>query len=402
MKQLVCEMCGGTDLVKDGGVFVCQTCGCKYSIEEARKMMVEGTVEVAGTVKIDNSAQIQNFLDLSKNAYESGNGQSAFDYANKALEIAPQNSRAWIAKMKAIEYMGTFGDLKMMEVIEAGKNAVTYAPEDQKKEITLEVYTYELTRALSLLKLAMTKMRDTEDVKSTFKRFALISVLTAGKNTLQVDSKVVNLYDNVANEAMATVLLVPDEVMADFSSLAKLAGECAKQYQYETDALIERYKIYGATLLDSALKTRNEKKKSVEEKAKRAEALAIEKEEKERAERIEAYWNDHSDEKADLDAKKSAADAAIKALSDEMDQIPELSQKKEFDAKIASLEQQMSSLGLFKGKEKKALQSEIDTIRADLKPVEAVITEKRKAIQAKIDEQAKIIKDVEAELNKDR
>ena len=29
MKQLTCEMCGGTDLVKDGGVFICQTCGCK-------------------------------------------------------------------------------------------------------------------------------------------------------------------------------------------------------------------------------------------------------------------------------------------------------------------------------------------------------------------------------------
>lgn len=37
MKQMVCEMCGGTDLIKKDGVFVCQTCGCKYSIEEAKK-----------------------------------------------------------------------------------------------------------------------------------------------------------------------------------------------------------------------------------------------------------------------------------------------------------------------------------------------------------------------------
>lgn len=37
MKQLVCEMCGSKDLVKDGGVFVCQSCGCKYSVEEAKK-----------------------------------------------------------------------------------------------------------------------------------------------------------------------------------------------------------------------------------------------------------------------------------------------------------------------------------------------------------------------------
>lgn len=59
MKQLTCEMCGSTDLIKDGGVFVCQTCGCKYSVEEARKMMIEGTVDVRGTVQVDNSANVK-------------------------------------------------------------------------------------------------------------------------------------------------------------------------------------------------------------------------------------------------------------------------------------------------------------------------------------------------------
>ena len=39
MKQLTCEMCGSTDIIKQDGVFVCQTCGCKYSVEEAKKMM---------------------------------------------------------------------------------------------------------------------------------------------------------------------------------------------------------------------------------------------------------------------------------------------------------------------------------------------------------------------------
>ena len=60
MKRLTCEMCGSTDLLKQDGVFVCQSCGCKYSVEEARKMIVEGTVEVAGTVKVDDTSKIQN------------------------------------------------------------------------------------------------------------------------------------------------------------------------------------------------------------------------------------------------------------------------------------------------------------------------------------------------------
>lgn len=51
MKQLKCELCGSVELIKQDGVFVCQSCGCKYSVEDAKKMMFEGTVEVAGTVK---------------------------------------------------------------------------------------------------------------------------------------------------------------------------------------------------------------------------------------------------------------------------------------------------------------------------------------------------------------
>lgn len=46
MKQLTCEMCGSTDLLKQDGVFICQSCGTKYSLEEAKKMMAEETTEV--------------------------------------------------------------------------------------------------------------------------------------------------------------------------------------------------------------------------------------------------------------------------------------------------------------------------------------------------------------------
>ena len=53
-------MCGSTDLIKKDGIFECQSCGTKYSVEEAKKMMVEGTVDVSGSsVKIDNSDKLE-------------------------------------------------------------------------------------------------------------------------------------------------------------------------------------------------------------------------------------------------------------------------------------------------------------------------------------------------------
>jgi hypothetical protein len=55
-------MCGSSDLVKQEGVFICQSCGVKYSIEEARKMMTGSNeaVEVVGKVTIDNDFEISS------------------------------------------------------------------------------------------------------------------------------------------------------------------------------------------------------------------------------------------------------------------------------------------------------------------------------------------------------
>lgn len=41
MKQPVCELCGSTDFSKEEGVFVCQSCGTKYSPEDAKNLMKE-------------------------------------------------------------------------------------------------------------------------------------------------------------------------------------------------------------------------------------------------------------------------------------------------------------------------------------------------------------------------
>lgn len=403
MKQLTCEMCGSTDLLKQDGVFVCQSCGCKYSIEEARKMMVEGTVEVAGTVKVDDTAKIENYLDLSQNAYDSGNGQSAFDYANKALEIAPKNSRAWIAKMKSIEYISTLGDLKLMEVVEAGKNAVAFAKEDSKKEITFEVYSYEAKRSLELLKLAMNKMVDTEDIKRTFKQLLLISALSAPKNTLQADSKVVNLYDNIATEALAMIQLMPDEVLADYPEIAKIVGECAKQYQYETDALVERFKIYGASLQESAKTARRDKKVAIENKAKAAEKIACERKAKEQAERNSKYWENHRSEKTEFENEKATLVEQIGKLTKELETLPENGTVKHLENQIAAMEKEKNALGFFKGKEKKALQVQIDALTfGDLKKAKANKDATVAPIQAQIDAANARIAEIDAELTRDR
>ena len=94
MKQLTCEMCGSTDLMKQDGVFVCQSCGMKYSVEEAKKMMIEGTVEVEGTVKVDNSAFVQKYLANARRAYDKEDWEEVEKYYNMVEQNAPNNMEA--------------------------------------------------------------------------------------------------------------------------------------------------------------------------------------------------------------------------------------------------------------------------------------------------------------------
>ena len=51
MKAIVCELCGSKDFIKQNGMYVCQHCGTKYDLEEAKKLMIDGTVNVDGNNK---------------------------------------------------------------------------------------------------------------------------------------------------------------------------------------------------------------------------------------------------------------------------------------------------------------------------------------------------------------
>ena len=94
MKQLVCEMCGSTDLVKQDGMFVCQTCGTKYSVEEAKKMMIEGTVDVQGTVKVDNSTFVEKYLANARRAKQKEDWAEVEKYYNLVEQNDPSNIEA--------------------------------------------------------------------------------------------------------------------------------------------------------------------------------------------------------------------------------------------------------------------------------------------------------------------
>lgn len=93
----MCEICGSNDLLKDNGVFVCQHCGTKYSVEEAKKIMSAEKVDVSGsTVKVDHTDRLANLYALAHRALEAGDLDSAHSYYKEILLEDPSSWEAVI------------------------------------------------------------------------------------------------------------------------------------------------------------------------------------------------------------------------------------------------------------------------------------------------------------------
>lgn len=398
-------MCGSTDLVKQDGVFVCQSCGCKYSIEEAKKMMIEGTVEVTGTVKVDNSATIANYIELAESALKGANGQSVLEYTNKALEVDPQNSRAWILQMQAFEKIAQLQNPRTSEVITAGKNAVQFAKAEEKESIEKQVYSYYLKYARTLLMVATNELNDNQRVRDVYKRLSsasLSNALTAANDCMKADSNNITVYENIANEGVNLVLSIPNDALERCSDLWEDVETCAEQYQRETNALDERFRIYTNGLTDSAKATRTLIKDQMTIKVKKAKEAVSVKQANERKARIEKYWGEHKSEWNMLTAKKESLQSNLDGLTDTLEKIPIRHGVDELMGEIEKKKLAKKNTGIFNLKEKKKLQEQIDALESVLQKKQEECREESESISKKIDEVMLLLEDVENELSKDR
>ena len=130
MKRLSCEICGSSELRKQDGVFVCQSCGCQYDAEEVKKLMIEGTVSV------DKSGDAERFLDLARSAKNAGNNEKAEDYASQVLEIDTRNYEAWYIQGYAIGWQASIANDRSPEAFSCFNKMLDIMTEKPIEEIT--------------------------------------------------------------------------------------------------------------------------------------------------------------------------------------------------------------------------------------------------------------------------
>lgn len=180
MKAIVCEMCGSHDVVKQDGLYVCQTCGTKYSVEDAKKLMVEieGPVDVSGsTVKVDDSESTEKILQLARRAASEGNSGNAAKYYEMVALSRPDD---WEAGFYTVYYQASC--CKIAEIagaasrvnntlpgtITAIKNTV---PADQQKAAYTKVAENVLSLRNSFHRAAYNHFRQFETVSGAAEEF---------------------------------------------------------------------------------------------------------------------------------------------------------------------------------------------------------------------------------------
>ncbi len=111
MKRIVCEMCGSNKLIKRGGIFECQYCGCQYTLEEARKLLVEGTV------KVDESDKVANWMKMADSAFNNSSWSEAYGYYCKVLEVYPDEWRSIYRKALSLGWQSSVGNIHINETL---------------------------------------------------------------------------------------------------------------------------------------------------------------------------------------------------------------------------------------------------------------------------------------------
>ncbi len=456
MAALVCDLCGGKLIMGSGGIATCDSCGMEHSANR----MKEKVQEIKGTVRVDNTHMIDNYLEMAQTAQDAGNNAEAESYCNKIIEIDPTNYRAWMLKGEAAAWQSTLQNSRVDEGVTAFIKGINNAPEEERDElveIAKEQIKNLLVAMISLREERFAKWPDKEEAEGFISD--ITSIFNTVINFLTQTGEVIPISEIVAPIAtkinQAVVQAYQNVIWPDYNGDPNDSDDRAGKYEWQTfierigycTALVEKainlcdeddeddiqryenliflhkaaidscswdydFTDWGKSwrkewmLTDEAKRIRRQQINQYETKIKEIKAAkaakeAAEKAERERIAREEAqkrfdeYWVEHADEKVALEAEKNGLNSQISALNTslndqvsalnkEISNIPGKAEIDNIDVRVKKLTEEKSSLGLFKGKEKKALQEQIDQANTEKKTIQHRMDAAKKEIESKI------------------
>lgn len=136
MKAMICEMCGGRDLVKQDGLYVCQNCGCKYSAEEERKLF-----EINCKIEVDGISACEQLLEKGNTYLKLEDYKSAQDTFREFINTYPHKRIGYEKYFTALSE--NFSEYFVHDLADPNTKAELNKITERLKKIDDERDTYE-------------------------------------------------------------------------------------------------------------------------------------------------------------------------------------------------------------------------------------------------------------------
>lgn len=221
MKKIVCELCEGMEFTKEGGMFVCNSCGTKYTAEEARGMMrevegagpaVTGGAPAAVPMGNPNQQQLDNILLLASSAYEADNKEEAENYCNQAIVMDAMCYKAWMLKGKAVGWQSKIDNLRIEEAAHSFCKAIDFAPEEEKEDLKTQAVEELKNLGIALISLRKNRFSGSPDTQE-------LNGFTSDKKTILNALLVLLSHGNAVG--------IPDGYLEQVATLMNEAGVAA-------------------------------------------------------------------------------------------------------------------------------------------------------------------------------
>lgn len=431
MAALVCDICGGKLAIGSGGIAVCDSCG----MEHTKERMQEKVQEIKGTVRVDNSHMIDNWMKMGNTASQAGNNREAYNYFTKVIEIDNDNWRAIYEKGKAGAWQSTLGNLRIPEIYQGITIALEILNRSELSEDDVIVIKNEFAVELFNINNAITDLMEEnlskidnkyidchwDQMWETRQRFltnvnqledavALIADLDdelSENNVIEFKKRIcrdlrkscnpVQYWNEYSQESLGYFGYNPSEKKKYIDKFWDIAYEIRKtepDFASETDEWnlppdpFEPGMNYMSRIMDHWAKVDGDRKAENEKQI--------------REQRVNDYWEAHQDEKKSLELEKKSLVEQISHLNKEISQISRNVEKTNIEERISKLTADKNALGVFKGKEKKALQEQLDILLNQIRSIDDKISFETSEINRIIHPLKKRITEIDTELTKNR
>ncbi len=339
---------------------MCQDCGCKYTLEEARKIMNGGTEVPAVSATAENtvSKKLANLYQLARRAKDENNSENAAKYYEQIMLEEPDS---WEASFYQTYY--TAMQCRIGQIASAA-NLVTACLENVFKLIKDKV-TDEKAQTDALTEVTERIVR----ISNTLYNAALNHY-----NEFSTTNNALTEFTNWAQATLNTLFVGGQEIEKNFDNYA-----CAYTLYYagsqkaDSSWMLKKYK----TVFDNSIE---EMKKNRKEK----------------------YWREHAEEKAALESEKALLQAQIAEHDAGKNKCPAAEKLAKSKERREALVKEKNALGLFKGKEKKAVQERIDAESAEMSRWQGEVDEFNSAIDEKTKPLRDRIAEIDAEFEAER